>query len=115
MKRPEFPIRRNENLGEKMSKEPKIDHEYHAGKDKLKITIQGYALSKKARVQIMKKLIAEVERKPDRLIAAARKKSAKGRAKELQVNKRNPSWSRLASPRSCRSQTIHPRVPFLTR
>jgi hypothetical protein len=25
-----------------MSKKPKIEHEYHAGKDKLKITISGY-------------------------------------------------------------------------
>jgi hypothetical protein len=32
---------------EKMSKKPKIDHEYHSGKDKLKITISGYALSKR--------------------------------------------------------------------
>jgi hypothetical protein len=66
-----------------MSKEPKIDHEYHAGKDKLKITIRGYALSKKARGAIMKNLIAEVERKPDRLIAAARKSAKKGTDKKL--------------------------------
>ena len=31
----------------KMSKEPKIDHEYHAGKDKMTITIHGYSLGKK--------------------------------------------------------------------
>lgn len=66
-----------------MSKTPKIDHEYHAGKDKLTITIRGYALSKKARDEVMKKLIAGVERKPDRLIAAARKKSKKGAGKKL--------------------------------
>lgn len=65
-----------------MSKKPKIDHEYHAGKDKLKITISGYALSKKARGEIMKKLMAEVERKPDRLIAAAKKKAKKGGGKK---------------------------------
>jgi hypothetical protein len=28
-----------------MSKKPKIDHEYHAGKDKMTITIHGYSLS----------------------------------------------------------------------
>ncbi len=60
-----------------MSNKPKIEHEYHAGRDKLKITISGYALSKKARGEIMQKLIAEVERKPDRLIATAKKKSKK--------------------------------------
>ena len=32
-----------------MSKKPKIDHEYHAGKDKMKITIQGYSPSKQSR------------------------------------------------------------------
>ena len=32
-----------------MSKKPKIDHEYHAGKDKMKITIHRYSPSKKAR------------------------------------------------------------------
>jgi hypothetical protein len=66
-----------------MSKKPKIEHEYHAGKDKLKITISGYALSKKARGEIMKKLIAEVERKPDRLIANAKKESKKTAGKKL--------------------------------
>jgi hypothetical protein len=66
-----------------MSKKPKIDHEYHAGNDKLKITVRGYALSKKARAEIMKKLIAEVERKPDRLIADAKKNKKKGASKKL--------------------------------
>jgi len=66
-----------------MSKKPKIGHEYHAGKDKLKITIRGYTLSKKTRDEVMKKLVAEVERKPDRLIGAARKKSKKGPGKKL--------------------------------
>jgi hypothetical protein len=66
-----------------MSKKPKIDHEYDAGKDKLKITIRGYTLSKKTRDEVMKKLVAELERKPDRLIVAARKKSKKGLGKKL--------------------------------
>ena len=66
-----------------MSKKPKIDHEYDAGKDKLKITIRGYALSKKTRDEVMKKLVAELERKPDRLIVAARKKSKKESGKKL--------------------------------
>ncbi len=66
-----------------MSKEPKIDHEYHAGKDKLTIKVRGYALSKTACTEIIKKLIAEVERKPDRLIVAAKKKGKKGASKKL--------------------------------
>ncbi len=32
-----------------MSKEPKIDHEDHAGKDKMTITIHGYSLSQRIR------------------------------------------------------------------
>ena len=63
-----------------MPKEPKIDHQYHAAKDKLTITIRGYSLSKKARSGIMEKVMKEVERKPDRLIADA-KKSKKGDGK----------------------------------
>jgi hypothetical protein len=72
-----------------MSKKPKIDHEYNAGKDKMKITIHGYSLSKKARDTIMKKLMAEVERSPDRLIAQAKKKSRKGPDKKLPSKKRD--------------------------
>jgi hypothetical protein len=67
-----------------MSKEPKIDHEYQAGKDKLTITIHRYSLkSKKKRDAIMKKIMAELENKPDRLIAGAKKKSKKGPGKKL--------------------------------
>ena len=66
-----------------MSKKPKIDHEYNAGKDKFKITIHGYSLSKKARGAIVKKLMSEVERSPDRLVADAKKKSKKGPGKKL--------------------------------
>jgi elongation factor P hydroxylase len=65
-----------------MSKEPKIDHEYHAGKDKLKITVKGYALSKKARDEILQKFIADVERKPDWLTAVAKKTSKKKEGKK---------------------------------
>ena len=67
-----------------MSKEPTIDHNYHAGKDKLTINIHGYSLkSKKTRNAIMEKLMASLEGKPDRLIAGAKKKSKKGPVKEL--------------------------------
>jgi hypothetical protein len=60
-----------------MSKQPKIDHEYHAGKDKMKITIQGYSPSKKSRDAIVKKLMEQLESSPDRLVAGAKKNSKK--------------------------------------
>jgi hypothetical protein len=67
-----------------MSKEPKIEHDYNAGKDKLTITIHRYSLkSKKTRDAILTKLIANLESKPDRLIADAKKKSKKGSGKKL--------------------------------
>ena len=51
--------------GETMSKNPKMEHEYHAGKDELKICVRGYALkSKKTRDKVMKTLCDEVERSP---------------------------------------------------
>jgi hypothetical protein len=61
-----------------MSKEPKVDHAYHAGKDKLTITIHHYSLkSRKTRDGILEKLMASLESEPDRLIARAKKKSKK--------------------------------------
>jgi hypothetical protein len=60
-----------------MSRKPMIDHEYHAGKDKMKITIDGYSPSKKARDAIMKNLMQQLERSPDRLEADAKQKSKK--------------------------------------
>jgi hypothetical protein len=66
------------------NKEPKIDHHYDADKDKLKITIHRYSLkSKKTRESILEKVIAAVERKPDRLIAQAKKEPKTGRGKKL--------------------------------
>ena len=66
-----------------VSKKPKIDHEYHAGKDKMKITIDGYSLSKNVLDAIMKKVMDAVEHSPDRLIADAKEKSKKGPGKKL--------------------------------
>jgi hypothetical protein len=64
-----------------MSKNPKIEHEYHAGKDELKIWVHGYALkSKKTRDKIMKSLCDEVERSPDRLIEGAKTTAKDGSA-----------------------------------
>jgi hypothetical protein len=66
-----------------MSKKPKIDHEYHAHKDEMTITLHGYSLSKKSRDAIMKKVMDAVEHSPDRLIADAKEKSKKGPGKKL--------------------------------
>jgi hypothetical protein len=64
-----------------MSKNPTIEHEYHAGKDELKIWVHGYALkSKKTRDKVMKTLCDEVERSPDRLIKGVKAKAKKGTA-----------------------------------
>ena len=66
-----------------MPKKPKIDHEYHAGKDRMKITIQGYSPSKKSRDAIMKKLMAQLEGSPDRLVADVKNKSTKEPGKKI--------------------------------
>jgi hypothetical protein len=67
-----------------MSKEPKVDHAYHAGKDKLTITIHHYSLkSRKTRDGILEKLMASLESEPDRLIARAKKTSKNGLEKKL--------------------------------
>jgi hypothetical protein len=75
-----------------MSKEPKIDHEYQAGKDKLTITIHRYSLkSKRKRDAIMKKIMAELGSKPDRHVAGAKNESKKRPGKKLRANKRHPN------------------------
>jgi hypothetical protein len=63
-----------------VSKKPRIDHEYHAGKDKLDITIKRYSPSKKTRDAIIKKLMQQLESSSDRLVANM-KKSKKARDK----------------------------------
>ena len=67
-----------------MSKKPKVEHDYDAGMDKLTIIIHRYSLkSKKTRGAIMEKLMANLESKPDHLIAGAKKKSKKGTGEEI--------------------------------
>ena len=39
-----------------MSKKPKIDHEYHDRKDKMKISIKGYSPNKRTRKALIKKV-----------------------------------------------------------
>ena len=66
-----------------MSKEPKVEHEYHAHKDKLTIKIHRYSLkSKKTRDDILMKLMANLESKPDRLIADEKKSEKKAPGKK---------------------------------
>jgi hypothetical protein len=65
-----------------MSKNPKIDHEYHAHKDKMKITIEGYSPSKKSRDAIMKKIIMQLESSPDRTVAKFKKKTKEASGKD---------------------------------
>lgn len=60
-----------------MSKKPKIEHNYDHDKDRMKIKIRGYSLSKTTRNQIIENLISQIERSPDRLVAAVRKPKAK--------------------------------------
>ena len=71
-----------------MSNRPKIKHGYNGHKDKMKIKIRGYSLSKTTRDEIIENLIDQVECSPDRLRADVRrskgnagKKSARGQQK----------------------------------
>jgi hypothetical protein len=73
-----------------MSKKPKIKHGYDHDKDKMKITVRGYSLSKTTRDEILENLIVQIESSPDRLRAnvkkskgKAGKKSARGREKKV--------------------------------
>ncbi|MGO9359193.1 MAG: hypothetical protein ACLP1D_16255 [Xanthobacteraceae bacterium] len=73
-----------------MSKKPGIEHDYHAGKDRLKISIRGYALTKKKdRDAILKGVIRVVERSPARLVA-----KEKQRIKSKKPGKRPPGSRR---------------------
>jgi len=75
-----------------MSKEPKVEHEYHAQKDKLTIKIHRYSLkSKETRDAILMKLMANLESKPDRLIADAKKKEKKGPGRRNQRGQQKDS------------------------
>jgi hypothetical protein len=67
-----------------LSKEPKIEHDYHARKDRLTISILRYSLkSKKTRDAILMKLMANLQSKPDLLIADAKKKAKKAPGRKL--------------------------------
>ena len=79
-----------------MSKEPKIEHEYHAHKDRLTIKIHRYSLaSKKTRDAIMMKLMADLESKPDRLKAGAKKDAKKDAKKEAKKKAKDGPGKKL--------------------
>jgi hypothetical protein len=65
-----------------MSKKPKIKHGYDHDKDKMKITIRGYSLTKITRDEILENLIMQIESSPDRLHANARKSKGKAGGKK---------------------------------
>jgi hypothetical protein len=67
----------------KLSRKPKIDHEYHTDKDKTKMTIQEYSPNKQSRNAIMKKLTAQLEGSPDRLVVDLKTKSKTEPGKKL--------------------------------
>jgi hypothetical protein len=71
-----------------MSKKPKIKHGYDHDKDKMKITIRGYSLSKTTRDEILENLIVQIEGSPDRLHANARKSKGKAGKKSARGQKR---------------------------
>jgi hypothetical protein len=60
-----------------MSKQPKIKHGYDHDKDKMKITIRGYSLSKITRDEILENLIVQIESSPDRLGKAGKARGQK--------------------------------------
>ncbi len=73
-----------------MTKPPKVDHEYNADKDKLKITVHRYSLkSKKSRDSIVKNVLNELERSSAPLIAKAKKQGKKGSSKKLPGHRRD--------------------------
>ena len=61
-----------------MSKKPSVDHDYHAKKDRLEITIKHYALEKKSdREDLIKHLLRRLEKSPALAKATVKKAKAK--------------------------------------
>jgi hypothetical protein len=61
-----------------MSKKPSVEHEYHAKKDRLEITIKHYALKKKSsREKIIITVVKALQRSPALDIASAKASSKK--------------------------------------
>ncbi|KJC50319.1 hypothetical protein UB31_13295 [Bradyrhizobium sp. LTSP849] len=61
-----------------MSKKPSVDHDYHAKKDRLEITIKHYALEKKSdREDLVKHILRRLEKSPALAKATVKKAKAK--------------------------------------
>jgi hypothetical protein len=75
--RPRLCLCSNGLSGENEMKEPRIKHHYDRRKDKMKIVIRGYSLSKITRGEIIENVVSQIERSPDTLIAHARKSNSK--------------------------------------
>jgi hypothetical protein len=70
-----------------MSKVPSVDHEYHAKKDRLEITIKHYALKKKSdREDLIKHVLHRLEKGP--AFAKANAKKAKRQKAAEEPNER---------------------------
>ena len=74
-----------------MSKKPKIKHGYDHDKDKMKITIRGYSLSKITRDEILENLIMQIESSPDRLHVNDRKSKGNAGKKSARNQKKKVS------------------------
>jgi hypothetical protein len=70
-----------------VSKKPKIKHGYDRDKDKMKISIRGYSLSKITRDEILENLIMQIESSPDRLNASAKKLKGKAGSQKKKVSR----------------------------
>jgi hypothetical protein len=70
-----------------VSKKPKIKHGYDRDKDKMKISIRGYSLSKITRDEILENLIMQIESSPDRLNANAKKLKGKAGSQKKKVSR----------------------------
>ena len=65
-----------------MSKKPSVDHDYHAKKDRLDISIKHYALEKKSdREDLIKHILRRLEKSP--ALAKATVKKAKKKPGKL--------------------------------
>ena len=65
-----------------MSKKPSVDHDYHAKKDRLEISIKHYALEKKSdREDLIKHILHRLEKSP--ALAKATVKKPKGKRGKL--------------------------------
>ena len=74
-----------------MSKEPSVEHKYHAKRDRLEITIKHYALKKKSRREdVIKHLLHRLERNPKLAKHIAKKDKGKKLPKSFERETKPP-------------------------